>query len=342
MSTQPSPPLPISFQAADGHTLHGRLWRHEGRDPDRSLVILNAATSVASRYYGRYADYLFRHGMDVMTYDYRGIGLSREGSLRQLDAGWTTWGEQDFEAAIQYAFTSRPYQPIDVVAHSVGGFVTGLAASNHRLRRVCTVGAQIAYWRDFAPRDRLRMLLKWQVVMPALTRLLGYFPGKALGWLEDTPRGVVHEWTTHMRRLESQLRRGVPPERIAGRQALVERCENLSAPILAISVTDDDFGTEAAIERLLAYFRNSRATHLRISPESIGEPRIGHFAFFHSRYEKTLWPVSLNWLRTGCLAPGTPGVVVAAGRRNDGMPPARAAGGSPGGLLGAAEPPGQP
>lgn len=314
MSSPISPAVPVSFQAADGYVLRGLAWLHASEDPARSLVIVNAATSVASRYYGRFAEYLFQQGMDVMTYDYRGIGLSREGGLRELDAGWTTWGEQDFEAAIQYAAQLRPRQSIDVVAHSVGGFVTGLAASNHRLRRVCTVGAQIAYWRDFAPRDRLRMLAKWHVVMPALTRALGYFPGKRLGWLEDTPRGVVKEWTTGMRRFESQLRRGVPPERIAGRQALVARCANLSAPILAISLTDDDFGTEAAIERLLAYFGNSRATHLRISPQAIGVAAIGHFAFFHSRYQDTLWPVALHWLQAESLAPGTPGDVV-AGRR---------------------------
>jgi hypothetical protein len=32
--------------------------------------------------------------------------------------------------------------------------------------------------------------------MPLLTRVFGYFPGKRLGWLEDTPAGVVHDWST--------------------------------------------------------------------------------------------------------------------------------------------------
>ena len=45
------------------------------------------------------------------------------------------------------------------------------------------MGAQFAHWRDYAPGRRLELLFKWHLVMPALTRLLGYFPGGRLGWL---------------------------------------------------------------------------------------------------------------------------------------------------------------
>ena len=44
----------------------------------------------------------------------------------------------------------------------------------------------------------------------------------------------------------------------------------VTAPILALSVTDDEFGTEAAIDRLLAYYTGSARTHLRLSPASMG------------------------------------------------------------------------
>ncbi len=32
------------------------------------------------------------------------------------------------------------------------------------------------------------MLVKWHLAMPLLTMAFGYFPGKKLGWLEDTPK----------------------------------------------------------------------------------------------------------------------------------------------------------
>jgi hypothetical protein len=52
------------------------------------------------------------------------------------------------------------------------------------------------------------------------------------------------------------------------------------------------------VERLLAYFSHSPRTHLRISPQSIAEPAIGHFGFFNSRFEQKLWQLPLEWLKS--------------------------------------------
>ena len=92
------------------------------------MIIINAATSVRCQYYSRFAEYLFRQGMDVMLFDYRGIGVSRHGSLRGFEASWSDWGSLDFEALVQRAQREFPEQPINVVGHSFGGCAAGLAA----------------------------------------------------------------------------------------------------------------------------------------------------------------------------------------------------------------------
>ena len=46
----------------------------------------------------------------------------------------------------------------------------GLAESAHRVRRIFTMGAQYAYWRDYAPAARRAMFLRWHVAMPLLVR----------------------------------------------------------------------------------------------------------------------------------------------------------------------------
>lgn len=138
--------------------------------------------------------------------------------------------------------------------------------------------------------------------MPLLTLFCGFFPGKRLGWLEDTPTGVVRDWSTPAARYE---------DRPSGR-SLVDKpgalpFANVRAKTLAISISDDPYGTIPAIERLLGYFSNAAKTHLRIEPKDIGEQQVGHFAFFRSAYQATLWPIALTWLQTGTLAPDTPG-----------------------------------
>jgi predicted alpha/beta hydrolase len=272
-----------------------------GGVPGRRRLPVRPATSVRCRHYSRFADYLFANGFDVITYDYRGIGESRPASLKDLNASWSDWGALDFEAMLKRAQREFPGQPIDVVGHSFGGCAAGLGASGHLIRRLVTVGAQFAYWRDYAPAHRWRMFGKWHVVMPLLTRIFGYFPGKRLGWLEDTPAGVVRDWSTPTPRYE---------KRPSGQDIHVKNFAAVTARTLAISISDDPYGTVPAIERLLGYFSNSTNTHLRIAPEDIGEEEVGHFAFFRSPYQATLWPIALSWLQSGELAPDIPGRLV--------------------------------
>jgi predicted alpha/beta hydrolase len=301
MSSLTQPATAFRQATADGYSLGGFCWRHAQADAQRPLVIINAATSVRCRYYSRFADYLFAQGCDVLTYDYRGIGESRPHSLRGFKASWSDWGRLDFEAMLAHAAAQFPGQPVDVVGHSFGGCAVGLAPSAWQVRRVVMVGAQFAYWRDYAADQRWRLFGKWHVVMPLLTHAFGYFPGKRLGWLEDTPAGVVHDWTTRTPRYE---------QRPSGRSLATLPFSQVQAATLAISLTDDPFGTVAATERLLGYLPAAQRRHLRIAPVDISVDEIGHFAFFHDRFRESLWPIALQWLQEGGLADGVPGMTI--------------------------------
>lgn len=298
MSSLTRPASAFSYRAADGCRLAGFCWRHAHPDPQRPLVIINAATSVRCRYYSRFADYLFAQGCDVLTYDYRGIGESRPASLRGFRASWSDWGRLDFEAMLQLAAEQFAGQPVDVVGHSFGGWAVGLAPSAQRVRRVVMVGAQFAYWRDYAAQERWQLFAKWHVLMPLLTRVLGYFPGKRLGWLEDTPAGVVADWSTRTPRFE---------QRPSGRLLEALPFAQVRAVTLAISLSDDPFGTVAATERLLGYLTEAETAHLRVAPGDISVDEIGHFAFFHDRFREQLWPIALEWLQAGRVAQEAPG-----------------------------------
>lgn len=299
----------IEIPAADGYPLGGFERRHAGVNADsRPLAIVNPATSVRCRYYSRFADYLHEHGWDVITYDYRGIGESRRSSLRGFRADWIDWGQHDFEGVLQYAERNFPGRAIDVVGHSAGGFVIGLAPSAHRIRRIFTMGAQYAYWRDYLPEQRRSMFLKWHVAMPLLAVALGYFPAKRLGWMEDTPKGVALDWARMGPCFEDSVRRGIETdEGLPEAVALARNFRNVSAPILALGTDDDPYGTEAALDRLLKYYSASERRHLRLSPRDVGHDEIGHFAFFHERFRDVLWPYALEWLRSAGLPLGFQG-----------------------------------
>lgn len=284
-------PKAVEIACQDGVALRGHIWPH-ARGEQAGTVIVNPATGVLARYYHRYAAFLAGHGFDVVTYDYRGIGASRPASLRRCGYRWRDWGERDFEAVLRLAIRLDPGAPLMVVGHSIGGFLPGLAESAPAITRMLTVGAQYAFWRDYAADQRLRLFLKWHVAMPALTALCGYFPGRHLGWLEDLPSGVANEWSFRRARMELSH-----PE--AERDDVLRRLASVTAPILAVGMSDDELGTPQAIRRALGYYASATATQVLLSPQDFDRQQVGHFGLFHNRHATDFWLDTLIWLRDG-------------------------------------------
>ena len=290
---------PVAIVCEDGVRLGGHLWEGMGNGACGAVVI-NPATAVLARYYHPYARFLAGHGFTVLTYDYRGIGQSRPATLRGCHVRWADWGEQDFAAALYYLHAHAPDGPRLVAGHSIGGFLPGFARNAPLIDRMLTIGAQYAYWRDYAPARRLRLLFKWHIVMPLLTALCGYFPGKALGWLEDLPAGVANDWSFRRARMELS-------HPVQDRADILKRFADVTAEILAIGVTDDEIATPKAIRRALAYYGNANFVEAALSPADIGVDRLGHFSLFHKRHAAGFWLDSLIWLRDGINPwPGKP------------------------------------
>lgn len=282
---------PVEIICDDGVKLGGRLWSASSRTAQGS-VIINAATGVLAGYYSRYARFLAEHGFDVLTYDYRGIGASRPSSLKGCGYRWRDWGEFDFDAAVRFMRGRDRSGPLLVVGHSIGGFLPGMAQSSTAVDRMLAIGAQYAWWREYAPKRRAALFLRWHIAMPALTAFYGYFPGKRLGWLEDLPAGVANEWSFRRKRMELSF----PPAR---RADILRRFEAVKAPILAVTSSDDEYATLASVQRGLSYYRNAPTVAVELKPEMHSGGPVGHFGFFRSEHRNGLWRDTLAWLREG-------------------------------------------
>lgn len=280
----------IEIRCADAIRLSGDLWVPE-RGPKAS-VIINPATGVLARYYHRYASFLASCGFEVLTYDYRGIGHSRPKSLRGCDFRWSDWGTLDFDAALRLMRTRSPGRPLHVVGHSFGGFLPGLAENAGHISRILAVGASYAYWPDYAARERLRLFMSWHIVMPLVTAIFGYFPGRRLGWLEDLPRGVACEWSFSRSRYERRF-----PEDL--RVRVLDRFHSVRSSILSVTNDDDPFATVPAIMRGLSYYPNAEKTVVKLSEAHRGIAPGGHFGLFHSAHQSEFWRKTVRWLESG-------------------------------------------
>lgn len=284
-------PRRTELTAADGVRLTGHWWRLEGASPS-TTVIINPATGVHSRYYHRYAAYLAENGFSVLTYDYRGIGLSRPESLKGSTFTWRQWGEQDFDAALRHALQQDQTGRVLVVGHSIGGFLPGYSPAVGRVSAILSVGGQYGYWGDYLPARRLPLFLKWHVAMPAITLAFGHFPGKRLGWLEDLPKGVAYGWGLQQGRAEQGLTREAA-------EVMCDRFATATGPILSVAMSDDEIATPKAIDRAMRYYRRAPVTKVLLAPEDLGFAQVGHFDLFHARHRDGFWRETLAFLREG-------------------------------------------
>lgn len=284
-------PRRIELTAADGVRLIGHWWPAAVASPSATVVV-NPATGVHARYYHRYAAYLAANGFCVLTYDYRGIGLSRPESLKGSTFTWRQWGEQDFDAALRHALQEDQTGRLLVVGHSIGGFLPGYSPAIGRISAMLSVGGQYGYWGDYLPARRLPLFLKWHVAMPAITLALGHFPGKRLGWLEDLPKGVAYGWGLQQGRAEQGLSQEAA-------EVMCDRFATATGPILSVTMSDDEFATPKAISRAMRYYRRSPVTKVLLAPEDLGFAKVGHFDLFHARHQDGFWRQSLAFLREG-------------------------------------------
>jgi predicted alpha/beta hydrolase len=280
--------MPSDAHALDGHDLaitsfpaSGNAW---------ATLCIGAAMGVRREFYTPLAQFLAGNGVHVLTFDYRGMGGSRRGSLRGFDADLRMWVEQDLAAMLAEARKPAPSLPLLYIGHSLGGQVLGVTPGRENVSAAVTVNSGSGYYH-LNDEIKWRVRLLWFVLFPGLTPLFGYFPGKRLRMIGDLPRGVAEQWRRWCLHPEYLLAEGE-----AWRRLMAE----FDAPILRYSFADDEMINERATDSLHSFYRGARIERRHVTPEP--GARIGHFGFFNPRHRDTLWADTLAWLRAQVAA----------------------------------------
>ena len=269
----------LELEARDGTRLGATLF---GSGADAALVM--AATGVPQQYYAKFAAYLADAGFSVLTFDYRGIGRSRDGELRASTARMRDWAQLDGAAA--FAFLRKAHPRISVIGHSFGGQALGLLPEPESIAAALIVGSQSGYWKNWPALGRVWMWPVTHFALPFVSRLRGYFPASTLGFGEDLPKGVAIEWARWCRN----------PTYLVGDLGVQADYARFRAPLRAYAITDDAFAPESAVRALLQLYPSARAEVFRVSPGDVGARQIGHFGFFRERFRDTLWRGACDWL----------------------------------------------
>jgi len=285
----------ILVPAADGYSLAATLFLPRG--PKRYAVLINSATAVPRKIYRSFATHLAQRGAAVLTYDYRGIGGSRQKqvlgynrpkSLVGFKASMADWALLDVTGAVSWMRERYQNLPLNYVGHSFGGQALGLLSNNAEVSRALFVASQAAYWKLMTAPERYRVWAYLNLVGVPLTNTLGYAPGWS-GIGEDLPKEVFLQWARWV----------MKPRYLFDDASLVGRVTNFSnyqGKLRALCFADDPWATREAVELLCAGFEAIAPEILTIAPADIGVKKIGHFGFFRSDHRDTLWRDAAAWL----------------------------------------------
>lgn len=272
----------------DGGAQQLAVRRYEPAGTPRASVVIGGAMGVRQSFYEPFAQWLSQQGLRVWTFDYRGSGDSR-GSvpLREVDADLFDWA-CDYEAVIDAAKAASPDAPLYLLGHSLGAQLPGFLQRPEQVDGLVSIAAGSGYWRENAPKLKRTILYFWFVLVPLVTRLFGYFPGRKLKKVGDLPRGVILQW----RRWCLNPRYSVGAEGELASQSY----NRVRFPVLALSMADDELMTLAGTKSLVSLYGGAPSAVERIAPADVQARRIGHFGFFREQFSQSLWPSTVDKL----------------------------------------------
>ena len=244
----------------------------------RGTAVIASAMATPAGFYTAFARRLAEHGIRTTTFDYRtAVGTPDE--MRREDADVDRWSAD--AAAVLAAVADdaeREGLPVTWIGHSLGGQIIPFV-DHHRIAAIITIAAGDGYWRRNAPALRRKVPFLWWVAAPVAMAVAGYFPGRRLGLGGNLPSGVLEQWSRWCRNPDYlQVDHPDAPELFAA----------VTAPITALSFSDDEVLSPESTRYLLGLYTGSAQTHRDVSPSDAGVDRIGHHGFFRKQHAR-LW-----------------------------------------------------
>lgn len=271
-----------SVLADDGRELVVNVFEPAG-EPAGALLVVPALATPAS-YYRTFAEWAAQRGFRAITFDYRDTDSPE--TMRRSSVTIDRWSA-DVDAIL--AAVSGDGPPVTWVGHSLGGQLLALA-DHARIDRAVTVAAGNGYWRYNAARLRWLTPLMWSVIAPLTMKVFGYYAGATIRVLGDVPSGVMRQWSRwcrHPNYLEADH-----PDR-------AQRSAALTAPVLALSFTDDELLARESVDALHRWFTGAVVHRRHLSPEELGVPRMRHHGFFRRQHAHLWDDLVLPFLRSG-------------------------------------------
>jgi predicted alpha/beta hydrolase len=263
----PAEARPIPLVASDGARSEARLFEPGGEA--RAVALCLPAMGVDARYYDPLGQALAARGVAALTVELRGNGTSSLRAGRGVDFGYRELLELDVVTALEAARQRYPGAPIYLLGHSLGGHLAILFAAlrPREVAGIAIVAAGTPYFRAY-PGRRWPYVLFGSMALRGLSAVLGYLPGRAVGFGGREARRLIAEWA-HVARTGRFDIAGAPADLPAAMAAS-------DVPMLALSFAEDVMAPPGAVDHLAGMLPRARLVRRHTARGELGDG-IDHF-----------------------------------------------------------------
>lgn len=254
----------VKITAQDGHSFDLTLHVAQASAP---VLLIGPAMGTPARIYAPLAEAFVAQGLNVAVIELRGIGSSSVRAGKRVDYGYHHLVAQDWTAACAVLRERFPGSPLFLFGHSLGGQVSVLhAATQPHIAGVIIVAAGSVHYKGWSGAKRFGILTFTQFA-GVLSGLVGYFPGKRVGFGGTEAKTLMQEWARLGRTGRFALRGGADYEAALAQSRV---------PVLGVSFEHDTFAPHRAQKFLLNKLTQARVTHLPLSEKDTGM-RLDHY-----------------------------------------------------------------
>lgn len=220
-------------------------------------------------------------GHIAASVDLRGVGLSSVRASRSIDFGYRHLVEVDLPAVLNRLGDLFPDKKIVLMGHSLGGQMATLYLTQtlKNIHGLVLVASCSVYYRGW-PMPRRWLLLFFTQIAALIARVVGYFPGRKLGFGGLEARTVMSDWAYNARTGKYRLNGSNIDYQASQKHSL----ELAKFPVLNITFADDKFAPSTASEYLLSKLNSSNVSRRLINGEDLGLASADHFNWLKKPY----------------------------------------------------------
>jgi predicted alpha/beta hydrolase len=237
-----------------------------------ATVLCFPALGVPASYYLPLVSALYEQGLNIITSDLRGLGLSTVRASKETDFGYHEIIHYDFPAVISMVQKIFPSTNLFLLGHSLGGQLSCLYGSlkPDSLSGIILLASCSLYYKGW-PFPKSYGILLFEQFANLVAQILGYFPGHFFRFGGQEARSLMRDWSH---------------QGLTGRYEVARNPNDfeyllsiMDLPVLSISFDDDTYSPKGAVCHLLDKMKAAQVTDLVIKPSELGLKRLGHFGW---------------------------------------------------------------